>query len=189
MTTRVQHISDSSITFQGFTTEYKFESTASFSSDSFAVLEEANITLMTITKFIVNGDEGDYRWGFNGQEKVDEIAGVGNHNTALFWEYDTRLGRRWNIDPVTDPSQSGYACFNNNPIAFNDVNGDDPDGEPVESEYFGFLSTSSSFVNGVADGFIGALPDAAGFAYDMITSSDARADFMAGMQAIIDDPT
>jgi hypothetical protein len=37
-----------------------------------------------------------YRYGFNGQEKSDEIAGEGNHNTAEFWEYDTRTGRRWN---------------------------------------------------------------------------------------------
>jgi hypothetical protein len=40
-----------------------------------------------------------YRFGFNTQEKTNEIAGPGNHNTATFWEYDTRLGRRWNQDP------------------------------------------------------------------------------------------
>ncbi len=44
-----------------------------------------------------------YRFGFNTQEKTDEIAGPGNHNTATFWEYDGRLGRRWNIDPVVKP--------------------------------------------------------------------------------------
>jgi hypothetical protein len=33
-----------------------------------------------------------YEFGFNGQMKTNEIAGVGNHNAALFWEYDTRLG-------------------------------------------------------------------------------------------------
>lgn len=61
-----------------------------------------------------------YRFGFNGQEKVNEIAGVGNHTTAPFWEYDTRLGRRWNLDPVTYSWQSTYATFNNNPIIFVD---------------------------------------------------------------------
>jgi len=40
-----------------------------------------------------------YRFGFNTQERTDEIAGLGNHNTALFWEYDTKLGRRWNLYP------------------------------------------------------------------------------------------
>jgi hypothetical protein len=67
-----------------------------------------------------------YRFGFNSQEKTDEISGSGNHNTALFWEYDTRLGRRWNRDPKPNPSVSDYACFNNNPIWNTDVLGDKP---------------------------------------------------------------
>ena len=50
-----------------------------------------------------------YRYGFGGKEKVDEISGSGNHNTALFWEYDTRTGRRWNLDPVDQLSVSNYA--------------------------------------------------------------------------------
>lgn len=36
----------------------------------------------------------DYRYGFNGQEKVDEISERGNHNTAEFGELDTRLVKR-----------------------------------------------------------------------------------------------
>jgi hypothetical protein len=65
-----------------------------------------------------------YRFGFNGQEKTDEVYGKGNLNTALFWEYDTRLGRRWNQDPKPNPSISNYAAFANNPIWFTDVLGD-----------------------------------------------------------------
>ena len=65
-----------------------------------------------------------YRFSFNGQEKVDEISGAGNHNTALFWEYDTRLGRRWNLDPKPNPSISNYATFANNPIYYMDLLGD-----------------------------------------------------------------
>ena len=53
----------------------------------------------------------EYRFGFNGQEKTDEISGNGNHTTAEYWEYDTRLGRRWNLDPVKKPWQSDYACL------------------------------------------------------------------------------
>jgi len=68
----------------------------------------------------------DYRYGFNGQEKIDEISGSGNHNTALFWEYDTRTGRRWNLDPKPTMPMSDYACFANNPIWFNDPLGDVP---------------------------------------------------------------
>ena len=44
------------------------------------------------------GAEG-YRYGFNTQENVPEL-GEG-HTTALYWEYDGRLGRRWNLDPIT----------------------------------------------------------------------------------------
>ncbi len=67
-----------------------------------------------------------YRFGYNTQEKTDEIAGPGNHNTATFWEYDGRLGRRWNIDPVTKPWESLYACLSNNPILMVDPDGNDP---------------------------------------------------------------
>ncbi len=65
-----------------------------------------------------------FRYGFNGQERSDEIAGLGNHNTAKFWEYDTRLGRRWNIDPKPSAGISPYAAFANNPILFPDPYGD-----------------------------------------------------------------
>ena len=64
------------------------------------------------------------RVGFNGQEKDDEVSGSGNSNTAEFWQYDTRLGRRFNLDPKPNASISSYACFANNPIWFSDPNGD-----------------------------------------------------------------
>ena len=67
---------------------------------------------------------GMYRFGFNTQERTDEIAGVGNHNTALFWEYDTRLGRRWNLDPRFNYWEGNYTCFGSNPISNNDIKGD-----------------------------------------------------------------
>jgi len=68
---------------------------------------------------------GGYRWGFNGQEKDDEIAGSGNSYTAEFWQYDSRLGRRWNVDPVVKHHESPYAVFANNPVWFIDANGAD----------------------------------------------------------------
>lgn len=70
-------------------------------------------------------DEKDsYGFGHNTQEKVNEISGIGNHYTALFWEYDTRLGRRWNLDPKPAVGISHYAAFGNNPILYPDVLGD-----------------------------------------------------------------
>jgi hypothetical protein len=75
---------------------------------------------------ISNKVNDGYRFGFNGQEKVDEIAGAGNHNTAEFWEYDTRLARRWNRDPEYQKmsNESPYAVNHSNPIANCDPKGD-----------------------------------------------------------------
>ncbi len=69
-----------------------------------------------------------YKYGFNGQEKDDEVAGAGSVNTAEYWEYDSRTGRRWNADPVVHPWESPYACFADNPIFYSDVNGDEAEG-------------------------------------------------------------
>ena len=53
--------------------------------------------------------------------KDNEVSGEGNSYTAEFWQYDSRLGRRFNLDPKPNPSTSEYACFNNNPIFYTDV--------------------------------------------------------------------
>lgn len=57
-----------------------------------------------------------YRYGFNGMEKDDEVSGDGNSYTAEYWQYDTRLGRRWNIDPEGKTWNSNYLAFSCNPI-------------------------------------------------------------------------
>jgi hypothetical protein len=67
-----------------------------------------------------------YRFAFNGQEKDDEVSGAGNTMTAEFWEYDSRLGRRWNVDPIINPFESGYATFSNSPTSKIDPKGDYP---------------------------------------------------------------
>jgi hypothetical protein len=43
-----------------------------------------------------------YRYGFNGQERTDELKGAGNHYTAQFWEYDPRLGEKVESRPKTE---------------------------------------------------------------------------------------
>ncbi|MEA1980488.1 MAG: NlpC/P60 family protein [candidate division Zixibacteria bacterium] len=69
----------------------------------------------------------EYRFGFNGQEMVNEISGTGNSYTAHFWQYDPRLGRRWNMDPKLDAWESPYVAFANNPIFHTDILGDTED--------------------------------------------------------------
>ncbi len=57
-------------------------------------------------------------------ERDDEIAGLGNSYTAMFWQYDSRTARRWNQDPRPNPSISRYGTFALNPVMFTDVMGD-----------------------------------------------------------------
>lgn len=76
-----------------------------------------------------NYSASSYRYGLNGQEKDDEIYNsTGTSYTAEFWQYDPRTGRRWNMDPVPNPSLSSYHAFALNPIFNVDPKGDRADG-------------------------------------------------------------
>ena len=70
---------------------------------------------------------GNYRYGFIGMEKDDEVKGEGNSYTTEFRQYDPRLGRWLSIDPEIKKYawQSPYVAFNNNPIYYDDPLGDD----------------------------------------------------------------
>ena len=63
-----------------------------------------------------------YTYGVNTQE-IEKDLGE-NIYTAEYWEYDSRIIRRWNLDPKPTIGISEYACFNNNPIWFSDALGD-----------------------------------------------------------------
>jgi RHS repeat-associated protein len=78
-----------------------------------------------------------YRYGAGRQEKVDEISGSGNHYTALFWEMDPRLGRRWNVDPLAHlrESLSPYNYCSNNPILRVDPTG------ALDGDYYNYDGT------------------------------------------------
>ncbi len=67
-------------------------------------------------------NSGDYRYGFNGMEKDDEVNGNGNSYTTEFRQYDSRIGRWLSIDPLVGdyPEYSPYSAFNNNPIYYVD---------------------------------------------------------------------
>ena len=66
---------------------------------------------------------GKYRYGFNSQEKSTEIND--NLYTATYWEYDSRIGKRWNVDPILKIWESPYATFGGNPILNIDPDGAD----------------------------------------------------------------
>jgi RHS repeat-associated protein len=67
---------------------------------------------------------GAYRFGFNGQEKDNELIDGANAYTADFWEYSPRTGRRYNLDPTFFEYVSPISTFLNNPILFTDPNGE-----------------------------------------------------------------
>ncbi len=76
-------------------------------------------------------NSGDYRYGFNGQEKERELNP--SFTSAEYWMYDGKLGRRWNLDPKPQINISDYACFANNPIRLTDYYGLAP-GDPAPGE-------------------------------------------------------
>jgi hypothetical protein len=82
---------------------------------------------------MVSVSKGEYRYGMNTQEKDNEIYGEGNSYSAEYWQYDARLGRRWNVDPVVKVHESPYATFANNPIWFVDPSGADTSHASTES--------------------------------------------------------
>lgn len=75
-----------------------------------------------------NGSSVDYRYGFNGMEKDDELKGIGNSYDFGARMYDPRVGRWFAIDRYDEyfPQISPYAYSLNSPLMFTDKNGDFP---------------------------------------------------------------
>jgi RHS repeat-associated protein len=77
-------------------------------------------------KVVHNVGVKHYRYGFQGQEKDDEVKGKGNSYTSYFRQNDPRLGRWLSVDPKTNelPWESPYLSMGNNPISYIDPMGD-----------------------------------------------------------------
>lgn len=87
------------------------------------VLSHTDYYAFGASKVDRTGAETNYRYGFNGVEKDDEVKGDGNSYNTDFRMYDPRVGRWLSIDPITHPFQSPYTAFNDNPIYFSDPSG------------------------------------------------------------------
>ncbi|WP_299897650.1 DUF6443 domain-containing protein [uncultured Aquimarina sp.] len=61
-----------------------------------------------------NGNASEYRYGFQGQEKDDEIKGEGNSVNFKYRMHDPRIGRFFAVDPLAD--EYSY----NSPYAFSE---------------------------------------------------------------------
>ncbi len=79
-----------------------------------------------------------YRFGFNGMEADNEIAGSENSYTTHFRQLDVRIGRWFSVDPVTKESRSPYEVNSNAPITNKDPRGDDDTGGDDEGGGFSF---------------------------------------------------
>jgi RHS repeat-associated protein len=79
----------------------------------------------TFGSIMVSVSKGEYRYGFNGMEKDNEMKGEGNSLDFGARIYDSRLGRWMSVDPLArlQPSWSVYKSFKDNPIIYNDPDG------------------------------------------------------------------
>lgn len=75
-----------------------------------------------------SGGTSDTRYGFQGQEKDDEIYGEGNAYAFEYRMHDPRLGRFWSIDPLNRkyPFYSPYAFSGNRVIDAIELEGLEP---------------------------------------------------------------
>jgi RHS repeat-associated protein len=76
-----------------------------------------------------HGNDNQYRYGFQGMQKDDEVKGSGNSYTTEFRQYDPRIGRWLSLDPMMKHFSdiSPFVAFNNNPLKFVDKDGLSPD--------------------------------------------------------------
>jgi RHS repeat-associated protein len=72
-----------------------------------------------------NSSEEEYRYGYQGSEMDNEVKdSKGTSYTTEFRQLNPRVGRWLSIDPKATAWESPYVSMGNNPIFYNDVNGD-----------------------------------------------------------------
>jgi RHS repeat-associated protein len=106
---------------------------------------------------------GEYRYGFNGKEKDDEVTGVtGATYDYGFRIYDSRISRFLSVDPLTKsyPMLTPYQFVSNTPIQAIDLDGM----EALNCTSILYLSTNH--VGGI--GYVVKTEIKIGNAYDMI---------------------
>ena len=75
-----------------------------------------------------HSSSNQYRYGFNGKEKDDELKGEANHIDYGMRIYDPRIGKFLSLDPLTKtyPWYTPYQFAGNTPIAAIDLDGEEP---------------------------------------------------------------
>jgi RHS repeat-associated protein len=92
----------------------------------------------------LSGNSEGYRYGFNGQEKDNEIKGNGNSVNFKYRMYDPRIGRFFAVDPLAPeyPMLSTYQFASLNPIYMFELEG--LEGVPATKQPNGTYSTAQS---------------------------------------------
>ncbi|HEX8015602.1 MAG TPA: RHS repeat-associated core domain-containing protein, partial [Flavobacterium sp.] len=74
-----------------------------------------------------HGSSNSYRYGFNGKENDNEIMGEGNFEDYGMRMYNPRIGRFFNVDPLTKsyPELTPYQFASNTPIQAIDLDGEE----------------------------------------------------------------
>jgi len=113
-----------------------------------------------------------YRYGFNGQER--DVDNGNDMYTAQFWEFDSRIGRRWNVDPLTFkfPWQSPYCGLDDNPI-----HKADPEGAKTESVH---IDPKGNVLKDIKDGDNSVFVHATGITETDVTKTYTATDHSAG---------
>ena len=78
-----------------------------------------------VTMTICNEGDDKYRFGFNGQEKDNQMKGIGNSLSFQYRIYDSRLGKFLSVDPLFSsyPWNSTYAFAENDVVRCTDLEG------------------------------------------------------------------
>mgnify|MGYP003583573395 CR=1 FL=1 len=95
-----------------------------------------------------HGSSNSYRYGFQGQEKDDEIKGEGNSLNYTFRMHDPRVGRFFAVDPLTHkyPWYSPYQFSGNRLIDMGELEGLEPT-EKGKHEGEGAWSSEGNLTN------------------------------------------
>lgn len=94
-----------------------------------------------------NGNAGDYRYGFQGQEKDDEVSGEGNSYDFGNRMYNPRIGKFLSLDAFASkyPSISPYAFVTNNPISNIEMGGDSVLFYSASGQYLGYSNDNQRY--------------------------------------------
>ncbi len=87
--------------------------------------------------------DGNYRYGFQGQEQDDEVKGEGNSLNYTFRMHDPRVGRFFAVDPLfkTYPSNSPFAFSQNDVIRSIELEGLEKKVVEVARDNQGYITT------------------------------------------------